>query len=157
MAGGFLDRERTKPVNAQAALKWVLSNEGVHTTIPGLAAFDHLTSALPVLGNITMTEQEKRDVNLGVADNGLYCNNCQACVPSCPKQLPVPEMMRAYMYAYGYGSTKMAYDLLCESGIGASPCGDCNDCVVKCVNRFNVREKIMDVSRVVNIPSDFLT
>ena len=59
MAGGFLDRERTKPVNPQAALKWVLSNQGVHTTIPGLAAFDHLTSALPVLGDISMTEDRK--------------------------------------------------------------------------------------------------
>ena len=26
MAGGFLDKERTKPVNTQAALKWALSN-----------------------------------------------------------------------------------------------------------------------------------
>src|SRR4030042_1618946 len=39
--GGFLDRERTKPMNTSAAIKWVLSNPDVHTTIPGMTSFDH--------------------------------------------------------------------------------------------------------------------
>jgi aryl-alcohol dehydrogenase-like predicted oxidoreductase len=37
--GGYLDRERTKPMNTTAALKWVLSNPDVHSIIPGMTNF----------------------------------------------------------------------------------------------------------------------
>ena len=42
--GGFLDKEKTKPINSSAALKWVLSNPDVTTTIPGMTDFDQLGS-----------------------------------------------------------------------------------------------------------------
>jgi succinate dehydrogenase/fumarate reductase-like Fe-S protein len=64
--------------------------------------------------------------------------------------------MRAYMYAYGYSDTKMAHSLLSELGTGANPCGNCTECLVNCTKKFNVREKIMDISRLVNVPADFL-
>ncbi len=33
MAGAYWDREKTKPINGVAALKWVLQNENIHTTV----------------------------------------------------------------------------------------------------------------------------
>ena len=42
MAGAYWDKERTKPINAQAALKWAIQNENIHTIIPDIANFDHL-------------------------------------------------------------------------------------------------------------------
>ena len=35
MAGGFFDRDRTKPINCKAALKFVLQDENITTAIPG--------------------------------------------------------------------------------------------------------------------------
>jgi hypothetical protein len=64
--------------------------------------------------------------------------------------------MRAYMYAYGYSNPTMAYDLLGELGTGSSPCTHCQLCEVKCTNNFNVKEKIADISRLVNVPADFI-
>jgi len=49
MAGGFLDKERTKPVDCKAALKWVLQDPNVHTTIPGIITFDQLTENFSVM------------------------------------------------------------------------------------------------------------
>jgi len=62
MAGGWLDRERTKAVNASAALKWVLSNSNVHTTIPGITAYDHLATDIKLLTDITITADEKKEL-----------------------------------------------------------------------------------------------
>ena len=64
--------------------------------------------------------------------------------------------MRAYMYAYGYSNPQIAYALLGELGTGSSPCINCDICSVNCTRNFNVREKISDVSRLVNVPSDFI-
>jgi predicted aldo/keto reductase-like oxidoreductase len=154
--GGFLDRERTKPMNTTAAIKWVLSNPDIHTTIPGMTTFDQLEMNAKIMANITMNEQEKQDLLAAASEPGLFCSGCRECLSSCPKNLPVPDLMRAYMYAYGYGMPSMGKTLLADLGISSDPCRDCNSCAVQCLNRFNLKEKIADISRVSEIPAEFL-
>jgi predicted aldo/keto reductase-like oxidoreductase len=154
--GGFLDKEKTKPINSTAALKWVLSNPDVTTTIPGMTDFDQLDLNVKILADITITESEKKDLMIAAAETGLYCTGCTRCLQACRKSLPVPDLMRAYMYAYGYSNPGMAYSLLGELGTNDNPCKDCNTCQVNCTKNFNIREKIADISRLVNVPADFL-
>jgi predicted aldo/keto reductase-like oxidoreductase len=154
--GGFLDKERTKPMNTTAAMKWVLSNPNVNTIIAGMTSFDHLDLNLKLLSDITMTEQEKSDLRAANSEPGLFCTGCSKCISSCPFNLPVPDLMRAYMYAYGYSDPSLAYTLLGELGTGSAPCSNCDNCRVECSRNFNVKEKIADISRLVNVPSDFI-
>jgi uncharacterized protein len=154
--GGFLDKEKAKPINTAAALKWVLSNTDVHTAIPGMTTFDHLDANLKVLADLNMTDQEKKDLLIAGAEQGMFCTGCNNCIGKCPQNLPVPDLMRAYMYAYGYSSLPMAYNLLGELGAGSTPCINCESCSIDCTKSFNIREKITDVSRLVNVPSDFI-
>jgi predicted aldo/keto reductase-like oxidoreductase len=154
--GGFLDKEKTKPINSSAALKWVLSNTDVTTTIPGMTDFDQLDLNIKLLSDITITDQEKKDLLIASAERGLYCTGCTNCLSTCPKNLPVPDLMRAYMYAYGYSNPSMAHSLLSEIGTGDNPCKECSSCKVECTKNFDVKEKIADISRLVNVPADFL-
>ena len=154
--GGFLDKEKTKPINSTAAIKWALSNPNIHTTIPGMTAFDHLDLNVKIMEDINMSDQEKKDILIARADQGLFCTGCNNCVRTCPLNLPVPDLMRAYMYAYGYSNPSMAYDLLADLGTGSSPCTNCKSCKINCTNNFNIREKIADISRLVNVPADFI-
>lgn len=156
LAGGWLDKERTKPVNAQAALKWVISNPNVHTTIPGITAFDQLETDLKVMRDVALTEQEKADLVADASYPGLYCNACSHCVPGCPGNLPIPELMRAYMYAYGYRNAAMASELIAETSVKADPCAGCETCSASCVRGFDLKGKISDISRLVNVPYDLL-
>jgi predicted aldo/keto reductase-like oxidoreductase len=118
--------------------------------------FDHLDLNLKVLADITLTDQEKNDLHIAFAEPGLFCPGCSTCIQACPFNLPVPDLMRAYMYAYGYSNPAMAYTLLGELGTGSSPCSNCDMCRVVCNRNFNVKERISDVSRLVNVPSDFI-
>lgn len=156
VAGGFLDRQRTQPVNSSASIKWCLSHPGIHTTIPGMRNFDEIEANLPIMEDITMTEEEKRDIIIATGESGLYCNNCAVCEATCAKNLPVPEMMRAYMYAYGYANPTMAYDLLAETGVTANPCDGCDECCASCTKGFNVREKVTDIARLITVPQEFM-
>lgn len=157
MAGGWLDKEKTRAVNPQAALKWVLSNPNVHTTIPGITAFDQLNADLQVMTDTTLTVTEKAELIAGVSCQGLYCNACSICKPGCRNNLPIPELMRAYMYAYGYGNLRMASELISETAVNVDPCAACDTCTASCVKGFNLREKISDISRLANVPLDLLT
>jgi len=156
MAGGFLDKERTKPVNTRAALKWALSNPNIHTTIPGITAFEHLTADLEVMTDITLSSAEKEELLAAGANQGLYCNACSNCLPGCRNGLPIPEIMRAYMYAYGYGNLPMASELLSQTAVEADPCTGCDECSAECVKGFNLRNKITDITRLRNVPCDLI-
>jgi uncharacterized protein len=154
--GGFLDKEKTKPIDALASMKWILSNPYVATSIPGISSFDQLNYNLKILGDINLTEKEKNDLLITKAEPGMCCSGCLNCIPACPNRLPVPDLMRAYMYAYGYSKPSMAYALLGELGTGSSPCSTCESCKVVCSKNFNVKAKISDISRLVDVPSDFI-
>lgn len=154
--GGFLDKARTKPINTIAAIKWVLSNPNVHTTIPGMTNFDQLDLNMKILEDITLNDQEKKDLSFAQNEAGLYCIACNNCIPDCKLNLPIPEIMRAYMYAYGYANKELAYTLLTNLSTGDNPCSKCEKCSATCTKNFNIKEKITDISRLVNVPSDFI-
>jgi predicted aldo/keto reductase-like oxidoreductase len=154
--GGFFDKEKTKPINTNAALKWALSNEDITTAIPGMTDFDQLDRNVKVLADLGMTEQERSDLIIPVSQTGMYCNGCSNCMAGCRMKLPIPDYMRAYMYAYGYSNPAMAKALLSEVEASSDPCKDCTGCEVNCVKDFRVREKISDIARLVNVPVEFL-
>lgn len=157
MAGAYLDREKTKPINCKAALKWVLQDTNIHTTIPAMTSFDQLIENMSVMEGLTLTNDELNDLKLAELEAGLYCDNCSICLPNCKKNLPINDIMRAYMYAYGYNNTGKAKQLLTDLKIKNNPCADCETCSVQCANNFNVAQKISDIARLNKIPNDFLT
>jgi predicted aldo/keto reductase-like oxidoreductase len=156
MAGAFHDRERTTPVNCKAALKWVLQDPNVTTAIPGITAFDQLTENAGVNHDLAMTEEEKAALIPGKSEGGLYCPGCSGCTERCTKGLPVPDIMRAYMYTYGYGDSQLAQDLLARLRITGDPCGDCEACTVDCPRGFNVSGRVRDIARLTSVPPEFL-
>ena len=156
MAGGFMDKERQRPINCSAALKWVLQDPNIHTSIPGIVAYDQLMQNFQVMENLEMTEEEKANLEEAKLVAGLYCDGCSQCLAQCKKHLPVHEYMRAYMYTYGYRHYENAYSLLEEIGYSANPCGDCSDCAVNCPKGFHIAERIADVSRLSEMPKELL-
>ena len=155
--GGFLDKQKTKTMNTTAALKWVLSNPDITTTIPGMTSYDQVELNAKILADINLTDTERKDLIAAKADPGLFCSGCRQCLDECPYNLPIPDLMRAYMYAYGYSSPMMAKNFLSEIGITDNPCSNCDECKVNCSRLFAVREKITDVTRLLDVPSEFLT
>ena len=157
MAGGFHDKERKQPINCKAALKFVLQDENVTTAIPGNTNFDHLNMNISVNTDLKMTDEEKGDLLLGQSQGGLYCQGCEHCVPNCPKGLPIPDIMRAYMYTYGYREPEMAHSLLSSLDLPKLPCSDCSHCGAVCAKGFDIPARIKDVSRLTEVPVEFLS
>jgi predicted aldo/keto reductase-like oxidoreductase len=156
MAGGFMDKERQRPINCSAALKWVLQDPNIHTSIPGVVAYDQLVQNFSVMENLDLTEEEKADLEEAKLVAGLYCDSCRQCLGQCKKHLPINEFMRAYMYTYGYRHYENAYSLLEDIGLSTNPCGDCTECTVNCSKGFHIAERIADVSRLSEMPKGML-
>jgi uncharacterized protein len=157
MAGGFLDQGRQQPVNCKAALKWVLTDQNVTTSIPGITTFEMLTENFSVMENLEMTKEEKEHTGGAKLVSDLYCGGCTECTKQCRKNLPVHDIMRAYMYAYGYRDLQLAYNVFEEHGLSSDPCRGCDTCTVKCPYGKLVAERIAGVSKVRDLPSGMLT
>ncbi|MBA7576720.1 hypothetical protein ES708_18561 [subsurface metagenome] len=155
-AGNYEDTNLAKPINKKAALKWVLNDENIHTTIITIKNFEDLELCKQMMTDIEMNDQEVKDLQASYQTPGLYCLGCEACKPQCPQKLPITDLMRAYMYTYGYKDVSKARVLLDRLSINEKPCENCSTCVVKCTKGFDVADRINDISRLKNIPAEFL-
>ena len=149
-------RQKTTVTNAAAALKWVLQDPHVHTIVPGYITFEEMNIALSVMEDLTLSDSEKKDLQKEASLPGLYCQGCRKCLGQCLEKLPIPDVMRAYMYTYDYRNLAHAQDLILSLNLPARVCEDCSLCPVKCSIGFNVPSKIRDVVRLRDIPLEFI-
>lgn len=156
MAGGYLDEEKTKPVNGKAALKFALSNPHVHTCIPGIVSYEMLMENWSVASDVNLSPTEKEDLQLALNETGMFCKGCDGCAGQCVYDLPVSDLMRSYMYNYGYSFPAKARDTVVALGISDDPCSGCTDCTVNCPEGFDVKTKITNIARIQNVPNEFL-
>jgi predicted aldo/keto reductase-like oxidoreductase len=158
MAGVFWDKEKKHPINTRVALKWALQNENIHTSIPDCSTFSELQQDLDIMGDMDLTDKELKDLNppAGESTAGLYCQQCRKCLAQCPEQIDIPTMMRSYMYAYGYRNLPLARQTFDTARLPSLSCGECRECQVDCTMGFDVRGKILDISRIGEIPEDLI-
>ena len=150
------NRQTPSVKNPAAALKWVLQDPNVHTIVPGFTTFDQMDVDLAVMKDLSLTDSEKKDLQKEASIPGLYCQGCRECLGQCVNGLPIPDLMRAYMYVYDYRNLDMAQDLVVSMNLPSQVCEDCSQCPVKCSIGFNVRGKIRDIARIRQVPSEFM-
>ncbi len=150
------NRQTPTVKNTGAALKWVLQDPNVSTIVPGFTTFEEMDVDIAVAENPLLTNPEKKDLETVASASGLYCQGCRQCLGQCLEHLPIPDLMRAYMYTYGYRNLVHAQDLVLSLNLPQRVCEDCTSCPVKCSVGFNVPAKIRDVVRLREVPTEFI-
>lgn len=143
--GRRLQQNPDVEINNQAALKWVLNDENVCTTIPGMTTFEQLNLNMGVMNDLTLTGGEQRDLEVAASMRGtLYCQNCRSCVPTCPHGVEIPKLMRSFMYAKSYGNYIQARITIAElpDRQGLDVCQECSDCTASCRRDINIGSRI---------------
>jgi predicted aldo/keto reductase-like oxidoreductase len=157
-AGVYWDRLRTRRVNMKAALKWVLQEKNVHTTIPAFSNFEEMREDLSIMDDLALTADEKRDLEIGdeLGLSGFYCDQCGKCLAQCPTGMDIPTLMRSHMYAFGHGQPKKARDTLRSWSSADVACAGCRECRVECAHGFDVKSRALDIARILEVPTEFL-
>jgi hypothetical protein len=152
MAGGFRRpkpgdhaQEKLKREGAMlAALKWVIKNPNVHTTIPSMTDMDQLDENLRAMqGSFDATEEKLLAQQLDFI-TPLYCRMCGECKGTCAKGLPVEDIVRYVTYADGYGQFALGREqfLRLPEELGGVRCGDCQNCTVHCPYGVQVAARV---------------
>ncbi len=143
-------------MNPAAALKWQLQDPNVHTIIPGFTTFEEMNADLALMTDFSLSDSEKKQLQKQASLSGLYCQGCRECLGACVAELPIPDLMRAYMYTYAYRNVSHAQELLVSLDLPDQPCQDCSECAVQCSVGFNVPAKIRDIIRLRHVPAEFI-
>jgi aryl-alcohol dehydrogenase-like predicted oxidoreductase len=155
MAGGYRQmpfypntpewRERMKHEGALlAALKWVLKNKDIDTTIPSMVDNDQLDENLKAMASpFTGAEEKLLTAHLDRI-RPIYCRMCNACDGKCPQGLPVADMLRYLMYADGYRQFALGRQefLKLPAETRQVRCGDCPSCTIECPNGVKVAQRL---------------
>jgi len=139
-----------KPGVGPAALKWVLKNRLVHTTIPSIVDMDQLEQNFRAMSS-----------SFGAADQAMlvacldelapvYCRMCGGCRGMCPKGLPAADMLRYLTYADGYGQFALGRErfLGLPEEVRSVRCDDCGTCAIRCPNGVQVSRRLSLAQRL---------
>jgi len=152
MAGGYRPGNTRRAFYPQltkngallAALKWVLNNPKVNTTIPSMTDMDQLAENLKAMaGPFTQVEEKLLAQHLErIAP--VYCRMCGDCNGACAQGLPVADLMRYLTYAEGYGQFSLGREhfLALPSHVTSVRCQDCAGCTVNCPNGLQVASRM---------------
>ncbi len=144
--GGRSMQQNSKiEINHEAALKWILEDENVCTTIPGMTTFDQLDQNFRVMNNLALSGKERAELLAASNLKGkIYCQNCRSCIPTCPNNAEIPNLMRAFMYAKAYGNYIQAEMTVAElpRKKGLKACQSCPSCTASCPNGINIGSRV---------------
>jgi hypothetical protein len=145
MTGGYSDAAVPGLNPFQGALRWVLRQPGVATTIPSLVSFEQLNQNLEAAA-ASYGALDALSLELyAAAIETRHCRVCGGCSGRCPRGADVPTIVRALMYHEGYGRPELAAETLSAS---AFPCAGCEACTVQCRFGVDIPERITAAVRL---------
>ena len=134
-----------RPGGPVAAIRWVLNNQSVDTTIVCMTDQDQLEENMLAMAAPFSPSDEKLLSQQLASISPYYCRMCGSCNGVCDKGVPVPDMLRYVSYADGYGQFAMAREKFMEHSaeVRAIRCEDGGSCSVDCPYGVQVRDQVM--------------
>ncbi len=144
--GGDAPSPPARPANfAPAALKWVIKNPAIATTVPSMTDMDQLEQNFAVMAQ-QFTDADQKILTARLEEiTPYFCRMCGTCTGQCPQGLPVSDMVRFVMYADGYGQFPLGREHFQRMSAEqqAVRCDQCPGCVVRCPHGVTVAERMM--------------
>lgn len=138
-------------LNQTAMLKWVLQHPEITTAVPGYTNVDQVDESVSIAYGLDFTSEEKAwlaDKNVKLALE--FCRQCEACLPTCPKGVDIPSLMRTHMYAACYSNFDQARFTLerIPKTAGLESCVDCSNCSARCAYNVRIGENIAELKTI---------
>ncbi len=135
---------------ASWALRFAASLDGVLTVLSGMSTPEQMADNLATFRDFRPLSAEERRVIgdamtfLGFSEQ-IPCTACHYCTPSCPREIPIPEIfavMNDLSTGLAKAEAKAAYEAAVEGRGRASDCIACGSCEAICPQHIEVIETL---------------
>jgi uncharacterized protein len=128
-----------------AAIKWVLMNPMISTTVPFAKNIAELEMNFRAMAEPYGVQDEKMLYARNEEIRPDYCRMCYECKGKCPKGIPISDELRYLAYNDFGGNFRQARQnfMNMPEEIRAVRCSDCSACAVKCPNGVEVRNRLI--------------
>ncbi len=139
---------------AQAALKWVHANPAVSCAVISFFERQHLDEYLSASGAVLTPADVSILERYDRAIVGSYCApHCGACLPSCPEDVPIHDVLRHRMYFEDYHDERNAMDLYARLEVDAAACLGCDaPCLGSCPIGIAIPERTRGAHALLSSP-----
>ncbi|MEO0249077.1 MAG: aldo/keto reductase [candidate division WOR-3 bacterium] len=148
---GFVPKEiKLTGEGPLAAIKWVLLNPAISTTVPYMKNIAEVEMNVRAMTESYTPEDEKMLYVRNQEIRKLYCRMCYECKGKCPKGIPVPDELRFlayYDFAGDFERARASFRSLPQE-IRAMRCSECSACAIKCPNGVAVRDRLLRAQQV---------
>ncbi len=133
----------------QALLKWMLAQPNIDTLAITMRTMEEIDEYVAASGNPRLSPEEWRSLeSYGMKEDNNYCRpGCGYCLDSCPRKLPINDILRYQLYFESYGKEKYAISMYSNlpPSSKASICQSCNGvCEISCPYHIRIREKMLE-------------
>jgi aryl-alcohol dehydrogenase-like predicted oxidoreductase/NAD-dependent dihydropyrimidine dehydrogenase PreA subunit len=143
---GFVPRDINLPEEGPlAAIKWVLTNPAISTTVPYTKNISELEMNVRAMAEPFTPQDEKMLYVRNREIRPLYCRMCYECKGQCPKGVPVTDELRFLAYndfGRNLSQAQSAFRHMPEE-IQRIKCSDCASCSIQCPNGVDVRKRLI--------------
>ncbi|MBI4720068.1 MAG: aldo/keto reductase [Chitinivibrionia bacterium] len=132
----------------QALLKWMLAYANVDTISLTTRTFEEVDEFVAASGQKQLSPKEQKALNkYGMLLDKEYCRpGCAGCLGSCPKNVPIHDILRYSLYFNSYQREKYAIERYASlpASRNASQCAGCaGPCTSSCPYNIPVRNKLV--------------
>jgi aryl-alcohol dehydrogenase-like predicted oxidoreductase len=142
---GFVPREiKLKDEGPLAAIKWVLLNPAISTTVPYVKTIAELEMNVRAMKEPYTPADEKMLYVRNEMIRPSYCRMCYECKGQCPKGVPVTDELRYLAYNDFGGSYSQAHAnfMNLPEELRTVRCSDCASCAIQCPNGVDVQGRL---------------
>jgi predicted aldo/keto reductase-like oxidoreductase len=148
MAGFMPPKDKMRVLKGEeplAAVKWVLLNPYISTTVPYAKNIAEVEMNFRAMTEPYTPQDEKMLFARNEEIRPFYCRMCYECKGKCPKGVPVADELRYLAYNDFGGDFHQARDnfMGLPKEIRAVHCSDCSTCAVHCPNGVEVRSRLI--------------
>ena len=143
---GFIPRDVDLPKEGPlAAIKWVLLNPAISTTVPYVKNIAELEMNVRAMKESYTPQDENMLYTRNQEIHSLYCRMCYECKGKCPNGVPVTDELRFLAYNDFGGNFHQAQDNFrsLPGKILSVRCSDCSSCAIQCPNGVDVRNRLI--------------
>jgi uncharacterized protein len=128
-----------------AAVKWVLKNPDISTTVPNAATIEQVEMNFRAMTEPYTPQDEKTLFARNEEIRPLYCRMCYECKGKCPKGVPATDELRYLAYNDFAGDFRQAHNnfMRLPDEIRAVQCSDCSACAIQCPNGVDVQNRLI--------------